>query len=97
MASEVAQRCPRDPITGQSLSLALATYLSGRFSVNGQEGKLFSKASEVEAQQLMDYIHANLDRELSLFDLAQLIQLGPRQFFRIFSNTFGTTPHRLYH
>ena len=29
-----------------------------------------------------------------MFDLAKLIRLSPRQFIRIFSNTFGTTPHR---
>jgi AraC family transcriptional regulator len=94
MASEVAQRSPSGPIYGQSLSLALASYLSARFSVRRQEGKLLRKFSEVEARRLMDYIHANLDRALSLFDLAQIVQLSPRQFFRIFSNTFGTTPHR---
>jgi AraC family transcriptional regulator len=43
---------------------------------------------------MMDYIHANLDCKLNLFDLANLVQLRPRQFFRIFSNTFDTTPHR---
>jgi AraC family transcriptional regulator len=40
------------------------------------------------------YIQANLDGELTIFALAELVQLSPRQFFRIFSNTFGTTPHR---
>ena len=97
MASEVAERCPNGPLYGESLSLALATYLSGRFSVKRQEGKPLRKFSEVEARRVrrvMDYIHANLDQELSLFDLAQIAQLSPRQFFRIFSNTFGTTPHR---
>jgi AraC family transcriptional regulator len=42
----------------------------------------------------MDYIHANLDHALSLSDLAEIVQLGPRQFFRKFSSTFGTTPHQ---
>ena len=94
MASEVAERCPNGPLYGKSLSLALATYLSGRFSVKRHEGKPLRKFSEVEARRVMDYIHANLDRALNIFDLAELIQLSPRQFIRIFSNTFGTTPHR---
>ena len=94
MASEVAERCPNGPLYGESLSLALATYLSGRFSVKRHEGKPLRKFSEVEARRVMDYIHANLDRALNIFDLAELIQLSPRQFIRIFSNTFGTTPHR---
>ena len=94
MASEVAERCPNGPLYGESLSLALATYLSGRFSVKGREGKPLRKFSEVEARRVMDYIHANLDHALSLSDLAAIVQLSPRHFFRIFSNTFGTTPHR---
>ena len=94
MASEVAERCPNGPLYGESLSLALATYLSGRFSVKGREGKPLRKFSEVEARRVMDYIHANLDGALNIFELAELIQLSPRQFIRIFSNTFGTTPHR---
>jgi transcriptional regulator GlxA family with amidase domain len=52
------------------------------------------KFSEPEARRVMDYIHANIDRELSVVDLAQLAKISPRQFIRIFSNTFGTTPHR---
>ena len=94
MASEVAERCPNGPLYGESLSLALATYLSGRFSVKGREGKPLRKFSEVEARRVMDYIHANLHGALNIFELAELIQLSPRQFIRIFSNTFGTTPHR---
>jgi AraC family transcriptional regulator len=94
MASEVAERCPNGPLYGESLSLALATYLSGRFSVKGREGKPLRKFSEVEARRVMDYIHANLHGPLNIFELAELIQLSPRQFIRIFSNTFGTTPHR---
>ena len=52
------------------------------------------KFSEPEARRVVDYIHSNIDRELSLVDLAQLAKISPRQFVRIFSNTFGTTPHR---
>ena len=51
------------------------------------------KFPEPEARRVVDYIHSNIDRELSLVDLAQLAKISPRQFVRIFSNTFGTTPH----
>jgi AraC family transcriptional regulator len=94
MASEVEQGCPAGALYGQSLSLSLATYLAGRFSVKRAVGKPFKQFSETQAHLMMDYIHANLDCKLNLFDLANLVQLRPRQFFRIFSNTFDTTPHR---
>ena len=52
------------------------------------------KFSEFEARRLKDFIHANVDRALSQSDLAETVKVGSRQFLRLFSNTFGTTPHR---
>jgi AraC family transcriptional regulator len=94
MASEVAQGSPTGALYGQSLSLALAAYVAGRFSVKRPLRKRIKQFSEVQVRQVIDYIDANLDRDMNLFDLANLVQLSPRQFFRIFSNTFETTPHR---
>jgi AraC family transcriptional regulator len=31
---------------------------------------------------------------LNLPHLAELVDMSPRQFFRLFANTFGCTPHR---
>jgi AraC family transcriptional regulator len=63
--------------------------------VGGQIGRRAQRQfSEVEARQLREYTHANLDHALSLSDLAETVQCSPRQFSRIFSNTFGMTPHQ---
>jgi AraC family transcriptional regulator len=94
MASEVAQGCPNGALYGQSLSLGLASYLSSRFSVKRRKRKPLRGLSQDQARQVVDYIQANIDCELTLFDLAELVQVSPRQFFRTFSKTFGTTPHR---
>jgi AraC family transcriptional regulator len=95
MASEVAQGCPAGSLYGQSLSLALASYLAFRFSVRRRKSRnplrLFADS---ETRRVAEYIQANLDGELSLLDPAKLVQLSPRQFLRTFSNTFGMTPHR---
>jgi AraC family transcriptional regulator len=56
--------------------------------------KSLEHLSDIKARQLMNYIHANLDSRLNLVDLAEFAHLSPRQFFRIFSTTFGATPHR---
>jgi AraC family transcriptional regulator len=94
MALEVEQGCSAGALYGQSLSLALAAYLAGRFSPSPPETKPVRRLSRLQSQRLVDYVRANLDRELSLFELAALVQLSPRQFFRTFANTFDTTPHR---
>ena len=94
MALEVAEGCPSGTLYGQSLSLALVSYLLGVSTAKRATQRPLRKFSQVEARRVIDYIHANLDRALSLFELAELLELSPRHFFRLFSNTFGTTPHR---
>ena len=94
MAVEVAEGCPGGTLYGESLSLALSSYLLGRLYGEKGDAKALRKFSQVEARRVIDYIHANLDRALSLSELAELVELSPRHFFRLFSSTFGTTPHR---
>ena len=94
MASDVAQGCPVGALYGQSLSLALASYVAGRFGVKSSEPRPVRRLSEREARRVVAYIDANLDGALNMLELSNLVQLSPRQYVRVFSNTFGTTPHR---
>jgi AraC family transcriptional regulator len=41
-----------------------------------------------------DYIEEQLDKEISLRDLAALTQLSPFHFARAFKQSFGEPPHR---
>jgi len=93
MVAEVKKDCPAGAIYAQSLSLALAAYLAGKYA-GKKPRKSLKQFSDHQARLVLDYIHENLDSEFNLFDLSNLVQLSPRQFFRRFSNTFGTTPHR---
>lgn len=95
MAEEVSGGCPSGSLYGQSLSLALSTYLEGRFSANRLahtpcEGKL----SDQHVRQIVDYIVENMGSDFDLDELSKSLSISPRHFFRLFSNTFGTTPHR---
>jgi AraC-like DNA-binding protein len=94
MASDVAQGCPVGALYGQSLSLALASYVAGRFAVKRSEQRPLRRFSQIEARRVAAYIDANLDGALNILELSNLVHLSPRQYVRIFSNTFGTTPHR---
>jgi AraC family transcriptional regulator len=95
MAAEVAEGCLAGTLYGQSLSLTLAAYLEGRFAANKVDRKRIERRfSEPQVRQLVDYIHANLAYDLNLPHLAELVDMSPRQFFRLFANTFGCTPHR---
>lgn len=47
-----------------------------------------------ELQQVLDYIHAHLDQEIGLADLAALMQITPVYFCRWFRATVGMSPHQ---
>jgi AraC family transcriptional regulator len=94
MRSEVVAGCPAGNLYGQSLSLGLAAYLEGRFSVAKTRFKAQRTLSSAQSQKLSDYVNANVGNAISLFELADIVQLSPRQFCRAFCNTFGTTPHQ---
>jgi len=95
MRAEVEMGCPAGSLYGESLSLALTAYLSGRYSAKppstGVSGLRFSNAQML---RVLDFIHAHLASDFSLVELADLVQLSPRHFSRIFRNTFGATPYR---
>jgi AraC family transcriptional regulator len=91
MALEVAQGCPAGALYSQSLSLALASYLTATSKVKKIKERQFSQS---QIRVITDHIHENLDNNLSLCDLSYLVHLSPRQFLRLFSNTFGNTPHQ---
>lgn len=45
-------------------------------------------------QQAIDYINANLDRPLGLTELAQVVQMSPGYFSRLFKQSTGLAPHQ---
>jgi AraC family transcriptional regulator len=94
MKLEVSQGCCGGRLYAQSLSVALAAYLENRFSVSARSNRSHKRFSQSQVKRLSDYITANLASDLSLGDLADLVEMSPRQFFRFFSSTFGSTPHQ---
>jgi AraC family transcriptional regulator len=92
MKMELSQGCSNGRLYAQSLSVALAAYLEKRFCPEGNPSQKRFSHSQIEA--LQNYIAANLADEVSPGDLADLVQMSTRQFFRFFSSTFGSTPHQ---
>lgn len=58
-----------------------------RESITGQLPKY-------KLQQVIDYIYAYLDRDLSLQELSNLVQMSPHYFSTLFKQSTGTTPHQ---
>jgi AraC family transcriptional regulator len=45
-------------------------------------------------QQVIDYIQAHLERDLGIHELAQVVQISPHYFSRLFKQSTGFTPHQ---
>ena len=45
-------------------------------------------------RSIASYIRENLDRDISVSDLAALVQMSPSHFARVFKASTGMTPHR---
>jgi AraC family transcriptional regulator len=95
MLAEAAAGCPSGSIYGESLSLALASYVAARYSTKVYKPETVDHGfSRAQAHAVIDYIRANLRTDLSLVALAGALNLSPRHFSRLFRKTFGTTPYR---
>lgn len=60
--------------------LTLATYTGG--------------LSKLKLQRVVDYIHAHLDQDLSLNELAAIVQISAHYFSQLFKQSTGITPHQ---
>ncbi|AGY59661.1 AraC family transcriptional regulator [Gloeobacter kilaueensis] len=47
-----------------------------------------------QLQQVIDYIHAHLNQDLSLPELARIINISPTYFASLFKGAMGTSPHQ---
>ena len=80
---------------GESLALAFSLYLLEKYSEFTTP--LFHpkrKLSSLQLKEVIEYIHAGLDSELSLTKLATQLNLSPFHFARLFKKSLGLSPHK---
>jgi AraC family transcriptional regulator len=92
MRDEVANGAGTGRLYGESLSLALMSYVVDR--IPASRLRLRGSCSEARLRRLTKYIRERLGEDLTLTELAAFVQLGPRQFSEAFRSAFGTAPHR---
>jgi AraC family transcriptional regulator len=96
MYDEAVSGCPTGAAYGESLSLALATYLLKRYSPAGGPEDIggANTFTSVVSSRIVDYIRSRLGHDVTLNELADVAGLSPHYFLQIFKNTYGMTPHR---
>jgi AraC family transcriptional regulator len=79
----------------ESLTQVLAIYLLQHYS---KSARIISSENRTlthsQLQQALDYIHTHLDRDLSLVELASVVNISPTYFASLFKRTIGISPHQ---
>jgi AraC family transcriptional regulator len=92
---EELQRPAPERLYVESMANFLAVHLLKHYSTAQKSpGELKGGLPKHKLQQAIDYIHAYLDRDLSLAELAALVQMSPHHFARLFKQSTGFTPHQ---
>ncbi|MEM8722292.1 MAG: AraC family transcriptional regulator [Cyanobacteria bacterium P01_G01_bin.39] len=79
----------------ETLGTQLAIHLLRNYSVYPLQLKQYSGGlSPSKLQKVIEYIEANLASKISLNNLAQVAQISPSYFLRLFKQSTGATPHQ---
>lgn len=94
--TEIRLGCPSGRLYGESLGIALASYLKHRSFENANTSKQSGKLPDLPGQKLnmiLEYMRAHATENISLKELATLAQLSPYYFCRLFKQRVGVPPH----
>lgn len=89
-------------IDGKSSSLyadaiahVLVVHLLARYSTHSHQIKLIAGGfTQAQWKQIIDFIHATLDRNIHLAELAGIVQFSPYHFAHVFKKSTNTSPHQ---
>jgi len=85
-----------EPLYVESQMMKLAVLLLLRHSTASQPSTILpsSGLTRIQARRILDYIESNLSCELTLSELARIIDLSLHHFARMFKRTIGAAPHQ---
>jgi len=79
----------------ESLTQVLVIHLLRHYSAFTQTITSQNRSlTHTQLQQAIDYIYAHLDRDLSLVELAEVINISPTYFASLFKQAMGISPHQ---
>ena len=79
----------------ETMANALAVHLIQQHLIDKPILKQYNNGlSSSKLRLIVDYIQANLERDLHLEELANLVEISPNYFSKLFKHSTGTTPHK---
>ncbi|KAM3114129.1 helix-turn-helix transcriptional regulator [Phormidesmis sp. 146-33] len=78
-----------------SMAQALVVHLLARYSSSSRQIKpIIGGFTQQQWRQISSFIDANLDQNISLTELAAIVQLSPYHFAHLFKKSTNTSPHQ---
>jgi AraC family transcriptional regulator len=79
----------------ESMATALSVHLLQHYSIQKPKIKRYSDGlSQVRLRQVTEYIHQHSAQNPSLMIMAEIVQMSPYYFSRLFKQSTGLTPHQ---
>jgi AraC family transcriptional regulator len=79
----------------ESMAIALSAHLLRRYATQNHHIKKYTNGlSPSQLKQAIDYIQENLDRDLSLEELANILHISSHYFAHLFKRSTGYSPHK---
>jgi AraC family transcriptional regulator len=94
MYAEARAGSPAGALFSESISVALLTHLYDRYDRAGAARRLEGRLSPRQVEIINCYVTEHIGSDLSVVELAGVLQLSPAHFCRMFPKTCGVTPHR---
>lgn len=92
MRAEVREGCLSGRLYAEAISIALLAYLAGKYCA-AHAGSNACTLSLSQKRCLGDHIQDSLTDNISVTELAALVQMSPSHFSRVFKASFGETPY----
>ncbi|KAF3885214.1 MULTISPECIES: helix-turn-helix domain-containing protein [Nostocales] len=95
LKGELESGCLSGRLYGESLATALASHLLQQHSTFKQNIESYTGGlPKYKLCKILEYINENLERELTLAELASVAEISSYHFARLFKQSTGFTPHQ---
>ncbi len=95
LKTELMTGCLGGRVYEEALAAAIAVHLMRHYSTRRRTFPQYSSGlSPYRLRRIIEYIEHHLERDLSLSELAGLIDISPYHFARMFKQSTGVAPHR---
>lgn len=95
LLAELKQKSVSSRLYVDSLANILAVHLIRQYAGAVRRLPLYKGGiPERQLSQVLEYIHAHLDQNIRLADLAQILDRSPFHFSRLFKQSMGTSPYQ---